>query len=214
MNGTFRDVRKYISQYCFIDGDDGNTYFCHSESVVSKKDWKKYVWNGNRCSFSIEPPYDNGKLDRAINVEPIRMTNPQRVVEREIKREAEKRKEIERQRKEENRQRYERRKQSKDEWTEYCSERTGYVMVVKRKGSDDKWQVVKPCTIYGDYDYAKSVLEKYKHTYKQNTYLMRRCMLNQIGLMCSVKLLSAKNKVGEEIYVGKVCVDLTGKYDW
>ena len=208
MNGTFRDVRKYKSLYCFIDGIDGNSYFCHINDLVRKKDWK-YVYNGNQCSFSVINT-DGDKTDRAIMIVPNKVINPNVAIERENKR----RGDINRAIHAENRIRDEKRKQSKDNWSEYCEERTGYVIMIRPKREDSKYSVIKPCVIYGDLNHAKSILNKYKQSDTQNIYLLRRCMLNQIGSMCSVKLLSAKNKVGGEIYRGKFEVDLTGKYDW
>ena len=75
MVGTFCNVRKTLSCYCFIDGADGKSYFCHRDFLKDKRDWM-YVWNGNECSFKIQENPEADKKDVAVEIVPLPVENP------------------------------------------------------------------------------------------------------------------------------------------
>lgn len=183
MVGTFSNVRKSLSCYCFIDGADGNSYFCHREQLKDKRDWK-FVWNGNECSFKIKENPDADKKDIAVEIIPLPKVNP----------DSEKR---ERVHKEKNRK--------GKQWNKPVTENLYYVLTYKKLGTDNPYAIVTPATAWKDKTMAEENL--FFHEAEKgdiNSYRLKRALIYRDGSDYVVKEFLPRNKAGDTLYKGGI----------
>ena len=183
MVGTFSNVRKSISCYCFIDGADGNSYFCHREQLKDKRDWK-FVWNGNECSFKIKENPDADKKDIAVEIIPLPKVNP----------DSEKR---ERVHKEKNR--------NGKQWNKSVTENFYHVLTYKKLGTDNPYGIVTPVMVWKDKTMAEENLFFHKAEKGDiNSYLLKRVLIYRDGSDYVVKEVNSRNKAGNILYKGVI----------
>lgn len=88
MRGEITHSKKYKGTYFFITGADGNNYFSCSQLLVDEKQYDKYVWVGNHCSFDAEPAKEEGKSPTAVNVVMDEVLDPDRFRKNALRQEA------------------------------------------------------------------------------------------------------------------------------
>lgn len=186
MVGKFRSVLKNKSQYCFIDGADGNTYFCHKSNMNTPQDWS-YVWEGNECSFKIEKASGENKSDIAVEVIPL----PVSVQKNKLKDS----------------------KAEKVTWRKYLSTNQFYVVTNKVRGSKNCFEVVLnpsgTVTLYKN----KLLGEEKVYFYEAEKgdichFRLQRCLAVKKGKSYVVKEIRFNNSLGPVLYHGDVVITL------
>ena len=197
MVGTFSNVRKSLSCYCFIDGADGKSYFCHRDYLKDKHDWK-FVWNGNECSFKIRENPDADKKDIAVDIIPLPIVN------QNIKK-AEKARDEKQKRKERNIAIAIQHKENKDKWESHIKEHFCYTLMSKKRDTSNPYVMVQPVTVWKDKLSAEESLFFHKAEKGDiNHYQFRKAVVYKVGGVYIVKELLNRNKVGSVLYQGNL----------
>ncbi len=68
MRGVINHSKKSSGSYFFIMGEDGVEYFTNYKFMVNDKQYDRYCYVGNKCTFDPAPPPDEGKAPTAVNV--------------------------------------------------------------------------------------------------------------------------------------------------
>jgi len=76
MTGTITRIKKALGYYFFITGDDGVEYYTTQRSVISKRAYNLFCWEGNRAEFDVEEAIEEGMRPRAVNVRPDEIIDP------------------------------------------------------------------------------------------------------------------------------------------
>ena len=100
MRGYVTNLKRSLSGMFFIQGEDGEKYFSHVNYTRDRKNTKKYLYNGNHASFSVE---DKGEEHRvAVDVFFDEVEDPNAELKRERRIEEARRREENKRRKEQN----------------------------------------------------------------------------------------------------------------
>ena len=208
MIGKFYKVKKVSSLYCFINGNDGNTYFCHISCLKDSHDWK-YVWNGNECAFTPGDVKEDGKNFVASNVIPVHVLNPRRKENKLAEKLAAERREEKNRKKEENIRRAQLRKESKDWWDQHVQDHLYYVVTVRIKGTKDPYVMAKPYRAWKNKLLAEENL-CFRNAENGDvfSYHLRKCVVYRKGAGYVVKVVTgSRNKIGDVLYEGRLMID-------
>ncbi len=190
MRGTFTKVAKWFNQYCFVNGNDGNTYFCHRNDFLKKQDWK-YVYDGNSCDFDIVETPDK-EHNRAVNIIPVRIPDPRNAEKAERKNE-EKRIAAEKAiAKEKNTKEMQRKKETADKWRQHIDEHFHYTIGV-RDEETKVWSALRPVELFDNNKECRNAVKELNDSHPDRHYRIMKVLAYNVEGKLVLKELKSKS---------------------
>ena len=194
MKGTFVNVRKYKSVWCFITGEDGVDYFCHRDEFVDPKSWK-YAWNTNTCEFVPEKaPYEKDH-PRAFKIEPTPLRDPLRN-ERKYRHAKERADAQDRrdQRRRNHQETIAKNKARKDARLSEAEKHRVYTILIKLIS---EWELYRKDLIFEDLEQAKQCMADVKAKYPGVNFRLARAAKYDVYGDVVLRELDSKGRVGK-----------------